>query len=161
VRGSPHIRGGPHVRGGAHWGPRVGPRWGAPVRWGPAWPGWNAGWRWGPGVGWWGPGWWGWGVGWPGWGACPWGVGTAVIVGQTTSIDVGPLWADPVPQTLPFIEQQQAPTAPAAPATSPTGYWYYCTEPAGYFPYVKDCREPWLKVIPAPPGEQPSLAVRS
>jgi hypothetical protein len=74
------------------------------------------------------------------------------------------LWADPTPQTRLFVEQDELPStsaAPAAPATSPSGFWYYCTEPAGYFPYVKDCAEPWLKVIPAPPGQQPSLAVRS
>jgi len=27
---------------------------------------------------------------------------------------------------------------------------------AGYFPYVKDCSEPWLKVVPQAPGEQPT-----
>lgn len=31
-------------------------------------------------------------------------------------------------------------------------YWYYCTQPQGYYPYIKECKENWLKVIPFPPG---------
>ncbi len=146
--------------------------WGAPVGWGAGWAGWNAGWRWGAGWGW-APGWYGYGygygagygAGWPWWGAWPWGVST-LVVSQAATINVDPAWGDPTPQTRLFVEQDQAPadaapsTSAAVPATSPGGHWYYCTAPAGYFPYVKDCSEPWLKVIPAPPGQQPSLAVQ-
>jgi hypothetical protein len=35
--------------------------------------------------------------------------------------------------------------------TSPpvvTTYWYYCTDPAGYFPYVQTCSRPWIPVLP-------------
>ncbi len=156
-------RGGSPGWGGSRWGPRGGQPWGAPVRWGAGGPWWNAGWRWGPGWGWWGPGWSSWGPGW-GWGWGPgwsnWGAGSVVVV-QSAPISVGPLWADPALQTPQFIEQDPATPAPSAPATSPTGFWYYCTQPAGYFPYVKECREPWLKVIPAPPGQQPALAMQS
>jgi hypothetical protein len=27
-------------------------------------------------------------------------------------------------------------------------YWYYCTEPAGYFPYVQSCNKAWIPVVP-------------
>ena len=32
-----------------------------------------------------------------------------------------------------------------------TGYWYYCTDPEGYHPYVKDCPQGWLQVVPSAP----------
>jgi hypothetical protein len=51
--------------------------------------------------------------------------------------------------------------APAAPTTyiergesqsaAPANYWYYCTDPAGYYPYVKECPTEWQKVSPQPP----------
>ena len=33
------------------------------------------------------------------------------------------------------------------------GYvWYYCNNPAGYYPYIQSCRGPWEPVQPTPPG---------
>lgn len=35
------------------------------------------------------------------------------------------------------------------------GYWYYCDDPPGYYPYVEECRRPWNTVAPGdapPPG---------
>jgi hypothetical protein len=32
-------------------------------------------------------------------------------------------------------------------------YWYYCTNPKGYYPYVKQCPAGWTKVVPRPPQE--------
>jgi hypothetical protein len=29
-------------------------------------------------------------------------------------------------------------------------FWYYCTKPQGYFPYVRECQGKWQKVIPFP-----------
>jgi hypothetical protein len=29
-------------------------------------------------------------------------------------------------------------------------YWYYCTDPQGYYPYVRECRGSWKKVPPFP-----------
>jgi hypothetical protein len=42
--------------------------------------------------------------------------------------------------------------SPPAPAPAAT-YWYYCTNPAGYFPYVQNCNKAWIPVVPqsAPP----------
>ncbi|PKM12788.1 MAG: hypothetical protein CVV13_04055 [Gammaproteobacteria bacterium HGW-Gammaproteobacteria-3] len=31
-----------------------------------------------------------------------------------------------------------------------TGYWYYCANPEGYYPYVKDCPDGWQQVEPTP-----------
>jgi hypothetical protein len=33
----------------------------------------------------------------------------------------------------------------------PTSYWYYCQDPAGYYPYVQSCPTPWMKVLPQTP----------
>lgn len=32
----------------------------------------------------------------------------------------------------------------------PAGYWYYCTDPDGYYPYVKECNTQWRQVEPVP-----------
>jgi hypothetical protein len=39
-------------------------------------------------------------------------------------------------------------------AAAPTTYWYYCTSPAGYYPYVQSCNQAWIPVVPqsAPPA---------
>lgn len=34
----------------------------------------------------------------------------------------------------------------------PRGYWYYCSNPEGYYPYVKECSIGWLQVDPIPPS---------
>ena len=31
---------------------------------------------------------------------------------------------------------------------SANNYWYYCTDPAGYFPYVQTCNKAWIPVVP-------------
>jgi hypothetical protein len=41
----------------------------------------------------------------------------------------------------------------AGPATSSPNYWYYCTDPQGYYPYVKDCQANWLTVLPQAPAQ--------
>jgi hypothetical protein len=30
-------------------------------------------------------------------------------------------------------------------------YWYYCQNPQGYYPYVKNCPGGWMRVVPTPP----------
>ena len=32
-----------------------------------------------------------------------------------------------------------------------TDYWYYCTDPEGYYPYLEDCPTGWLQVVPKSP----------
>jgi hypothetical protein len=42
----------------------------------------------------------------------------------------------------------QAEPAPAQEPRTPTSYWYYCTDPAGYYPYVQRCKVAWTPVVP-------------
>jgi len=41
----------------------------------------------------------------------------------------------------------------AAPSGMSSNYWYYCTNPQGYFPYVKDCQTSWMTVLPQAPNQ--------
>jgi hypothetical protein len=89
----------------------------------------------GPGWGVWGPGWWG-------------------------------------PSVYPFyyvtppvvIEQQPRTFIESTPAPEEQGYWYYCQNPPGYYPYVKRCSKGWMKVVPTPDtsdGDEGDTAVPS
>jgi len=33
---------------------------------------------------------------------------------------------------------------------APSYYWYYCTDPEGYYPYVQECRGTWHALPPSP-----------
>jgi len=44
------------------------------------------------------------------------------------------------------VYTQAAPAAPAASAANQ--YWYYCTDPAGYYPYIQNCSKAWMQVVP-------------
>jgi hypothetical protein len=39
---------------------------------------------------------------------------------------------------------------PAVTVEPQQNYWYYCQEPQGYYPYVKECPGGWMKVVPQP-----------
>lgn len=68
----------------------------------------------------------------------------------------GPWWYYPPPyyyspyypvvpaQPTTYIEQGSAPAADA-------GWWYYCDQSRGYYPYVRECPTGWQRVPPAPP----------
>lgn len=43
-----------------------------------------------------------------------------------------------------YIQRQPAPPA----QNQVTQLWYYCPNPAGYYPYVQSCPEPWVPVDP-------------
>lgn len=47
-----------------------------------------------------------------------------------------------------YIQQPARPVPPPAPAV--TSYWYYCENPAGYYPDVERCPGGWIKVPPQP-----------
>ena len=32
-----------------------------------------------------------------------------------------------------------------------SSYWYYCPDPEGYHPYVRDCPGGWMQVVPSGP----------
>jgi hypothetical protein len=61
----------------------------------------------------------------------------------------GPYPADAPPATGSFTP----PNAEQSPA--PSSYWYYCADPAGYYPYVQQCSSGWTPVAPqgVPPGQ--------
>jgi hypothetical protein len=55
-----------------------------------------------------------------------------------------PYYYPPVVSAPPtYIEQ-------ASSQTLAPGYWYYCGESNGYYPYVKECAGGWQPVAPAP-----------
>jgi hypothetical protein len=62
-----------------------------------------------------------------------------------------PYYAPPVitvPSAPPVYIQQ----APPVIQQTPPGYWYYCTNPQGYYPYIKQCLNSWQQVEPIPPS---------
>ena len=79
------------------------------------------------GPGYWWPGPW-WGPGW--WGARYYSYSPPVVVQQA------PVYVQP------------------SPASEELYYWYYCQKPQGYYPYVQQCPNGWMKVVPpaSPPG---------
>lgn len=65
-----------------------------------------------------------------------------------------PVYPYPDPYLPPVVVVPQPPAAvapPGPPAT--TQYWYYCPDPAGYYPYIPQCLTDWQKV-PASPHQQ-------
>jgi len=46
-----------------------------------------------------------------------------------------------------YIQQQEAPAA----VYQQTYDWYYCQNPEGYYPYVRQCPGGWVRVDPRPP----------
>ena len=75
-----------------------------------------------------------------------------------------PGWWDPYPYypyypSPPVIVQQPSELyVQPAPQVETPGYWYFCQEPQGYYPYVKKCPKGWIKVVPPenrpPEGEE-------
>jgi hypothetical protein len=85
------------------------------------------------------------------WGAWPYAWGAAYAVPYAVAPYV--VAAAPAPQV---VVQQPVVAQPAA-----SSYWYYCTQPAGYYPYVQNCSQPWMTVVPqvpGAPGAAPQLA---
>ena len=59
-----------------------------------------------------------------------------------------PVYSPPVVQSAPPVYVEQA--APPQPQ-----YWYYCQSAQAYYPYVRECPDGWMQVIPqASPGPQ-------
>jgi len=87
-----------------------------------------------------------------------------------TRVFIGPIWwgspfwwGPPYPYpyaypyyALPPVIVQQAPPVyiQQEPQPSPQAYWYYCPNPQGYYPYIKECPQGWMTVVPPspPPG---------
>jgi hypothetical protein len=81
---------------------------------------------------------------------------------------LGPGWWGPyyAPYYYPYpyyqeppivIEQQPEVYVQPAPQTEQQPvYWYYCRDPQGYYPYVKQCPGGWMRVVPTPPSQPPA-----
>ncbi len=59
-----------------------------------------------------------------------------------------PVYSYPVVSPAPIISVQPVPQVIPPPAPA---YWYYCTNPEGYYPYVSQCPDGWRPVTPTPP----------
>ncbi len=51
-----------------------------------------------------------------------------------------------------YIEQDQTPAQESQP--QPSGDWFYCRKPDGYYPYVKQCPGGWQRLAPQPPPQR-------
>ena len=71
----------------------------------------------------------------------------------------GPWWWDPWPYYYPYqpspVVVQSAPESYLEPQVPEEHYWYYCSDPSGYYPYLKKCPKGWMKVVPAPTPSGP------
>jgi hypothetical protein len=84
-------------------------------------------------------------------------VGVGVVIGGPYWGYRDPFFYPPYPYAYPpvvvtqdppvYIEQGQAP-APQA-----SNDWFYCRNPEGYYPYVKQCPGGWQRVAPQPPPQ--------
>jgi hypothetical protein len=81
-----------------------------------------------------GPGW-GWGWGWPyyGWPYYGYAYGYPYY-GYTAAY---PVYTPASPPSATYVEKGQS-----------SDYWYYCPDPAGYYPYVQTCNKTWMQVVP-------------
>ena len=114
--------------------------------------GFGPGWGWGPGWGF-GPGW-GWGPGWGGvgfynnyaFGPYRRFEGYYPLGGYPVGVATSPLALSP---QRPTYIQQNNPSRASQPApVQRSNYWYYCRNPEGYYPKVRECSGEWIKVPP-------------
>jgi len=125
--GGGHSGGGGGHSGGGGWAGHGGSGWGGR---GGGWGG-HGGWHHHDWDGWRG-GWGGWGYGW-GWGPYwdPW------------------VWGSDYSYYEPTYPAYAAPDLGALPsAPPPPAYWYYCQPAKTYYPYVRQCPQPWVPVTP-------------
>ena len=61
-----------------------------------------------------------------------------------------------------YVQEDPAPAyAPQVQPPAANNYWYYCADPAGYYPYVKNCNKTWMQVVPQTnPGTPPARLVQ-
>jgi hypothetical protein len=84
-------------------------------------------------------------IGPPLWGPYYWGpppIAVAPPYGYYPPVVVAPA-APPV-----YVERDPE-SAPSA--EPPAQWWYWCTNPQGYYPNVKECSVPWQRVTPQAP----------
>lgn len=63
----------------------------------------------------------------------------------------------PTPEAPPLAAEPQIPPPPEGETSLPPEYrWYYCQDPKGYYPYVRECPDGWRRVGPAPEPPPPA-----
>ncbi len=62
-------------------------------------------------------------------------------------------WSPPV-----VVERQPVVVQSLPPGPAPQSFWYYCQNPAGYYPYVSVCPGGWTPVPATPPPPPPPPA---
>lgn len=79
------------------------------------------------------------------------------VVGGIWYYYAAPIYPYPNPYIPGTVVVVQEPSPPAPPAQAPAQYWYHCSAPEGYYPYVPECPGGWTKVTATPPssGGQP------
>lgn len=90
------------------------------------------------------------------------GFGAGLVLDPAFDWEFGPFFGpydyglyDPYAYAGPpiVVAPPPAPGVAPAPAVPDSRYWYYCSSPAGYFPYVMQCQVPWQTV---PAGAAPT-----
>ncbi len=71
------------------------------------------------------------------------------VVGPYWYFYGSPVYPYPDPYVPPAVAVQPAPPASGPP---PAQSWYYCDNPAGYYPYVSSCPTQWRQVPATPQG---------
>ena len=69
---------------------------------------------------------------------------------------VGSTWYSYPARIAPYPDPYRPPLVVVAASPAPSQYWYYCANPAGYYPYVAQCVVGWRRV----PATVPSLALQ-
>jgi hypothetical protein len=84
------------------------------------------------------------------------------IVGGVWYFYPRPVYPYPDPYQPPIVVVPQPSQPPVVVAPQPsqtppaaTQYWYYCPNPAGYYPYVAQCQTDWQKVPATIPPDLP------
>lgn len=88
--------------------------------------------------------------------------GHGARLGVYVGVPFGFGWYSPTPYYYPQyyyappVVVRQAPQvyierAAPQPAPQAEAYWHYCSNPAGYYPYVQQCPGGWQRVVPTPP----------
>ena len=73
-------------------------------------------------------------------------VGSAIAAATPPVVVSAPPVVRPAPMMAPPPMMAPAPMMASAPVAP--SYWYYCQNPAGYYPYVSQCPGGWLPVVP-------------
>ncbi|MFA7268765.1 MAG: hypothetical protein WC073_05435 [Sterolibacterium sp.] len=71
---------------------------------------------------------------------------------------VGGVWYFYPAAVYPYPDPYQPPVVIVPPTETAPQYWYYCNNPAGYYPYVAQCSTGWQRVA-ANPSSQASPAL--